>query len=309
MVSFSLIRNNICLLILLLVPLISYSQNVKVLGSERIAEGLSGPLTSSAVSPDGNSLLITQEGYKGLFLYDLRNGTVKTICNDQGAGYKPVFSSKGDKVWYRSDEYSGVMKYSKINEYDLASAKSKVVQEKSRNLSPPLFVNDRLVYLVGGKQIQTTGAVKSANEGIYVVLEDLVPVIYINGIGKKLKPNGEGNYIWVSLSPDRTRLLYNFQGTSAWVCDLDGNIVASAGRINCPGWINNDLIVGMNDRDDGYRVLSSDIVCYSVKSGRTILLTDTKDKIEMNPMPFPDGKRIVYQNIKGELFVMHITVR
>jgi Tol biopolymer transport system component len=309
MASFSSIGNKTCLFFLLFVPLITFAQDVKVVRSERIAVGLSGPLTSSAISPDGTSLLITGEGFRGLFLYDMRNGTSKSISSDPGAGYKPVFSSRGDKIWYRSDEYSGMMKYSKMIEYDLPSEKSRVVQEKSRNLSPPIVVNDRLVYSVEGKRIKNSQGLKSADEGVYVVLEDLVPVIYINGIGKKLKPNGEGNYIWVSLSPDRTRLLYNFQGTSAWVCDLEGKIIASAGRINSPGWINNDLIVGMNDRDDGYKVLSSDIVCYSLKSGKTFLLTDTKDKIEMYPIPFPDGKRIVYQNINGELYLMHITIR
>jgi hypothetical protein len=309
MAFYSFIRNKICLFILLLVPLISYPQEIKVLKSERIAKSLNGPLTSSAVSPDGNSLLITGEGFRGLYLYDLRNGRSKLICSDPGAGYKPVFSSNGDKIWYRSDEYSGMMKYSSMTEYDITSGKSKIIQEKSRNLSPPLIVNDRLVYSVEGKQVKNTAALKSGEEGVYVVLEDLVPVIYINGTGKKLKPNGEGNYIWVSLSPDRTRLLYNFQGTSAWVCDLEGNIIASAGRINSPHWLNNDLIVGMNDRDDGYRVLSSDIVCYSLKSGKTSLLTDTRDTIEMYPMPFPGGERIVYQTVTGELYIMHINIR
>jgi Tol biopolymer transport system component len=307
MISF--IRNSICLLIILLVPLNSYSQDVKVVWNERIAEWLKGPLTSAAISPDCNSVLITGDGFRGLFLYDLRNGTSKQVCNDPGAGYKPVFSSKGDKIWYRSDEYSGMMKYSRLTEYDVITSKFKVVQEKSRNLSPPLVVNDHLVYSVEGKQIKDSPGLKSGDPGIYVVLEDLVPVIYINGVGKKIKPSGEGNYIWASLSPDRTKLLYNFRGTSAWVCDLEGRIIASAGRINSPGWINNDLIVGMNDRDDGYRVISSDIVCYSIRSGKTIMLTDTRDNIEMYPLPFPDGSGIVYQTIKGELYLMKVRIR
>jgi Tol biopolymer transport system component len=309
MAFFLFIRNNTRLFILLLIPLITDAQVVKVTGSDRIAGNLTGPLSVSAISPDGNSLLLTGEGFMGLTLYDLRNGKAVRVSNDQGAGYMPAFSASGDRIWYRSDEYSGMMKYSRMKEYDLLSSRSEVIQEKARNLSPPSVVNDRVTYSIEGKRVWKSGTSKSSDGEVYVVLEDLVPVIYINGIGKKLKPNGEGNYIWASLSPDKSRLLYNFRGTSTFVCDLEGKIIAEAGRINAPEWISNDLIVGMNDRDDGYRVLSSDILCYSLKSGKTILLTNTTDAIEMYPKPFPGGERIVYQTIRGELYIMNIRIR
>lgn len=292
-----------------LFPLIAGAQDVKVMRTERIARNIKGDLTPSEVSSDGNRILISGDGYKGLYMLDLRDGKTITICNDAGAGYKPAFSYSGEKIWYRSDNYSGMLKYSTISEYDILSAKSKVIEPGSRNVSPPQVAGDRIIYSVDGKRKIDPSAPKSGDVGIYVVLEELVPVIYINGIRKPLKPNGDGNYIWASISPDKTKLLYNFGGRSTYVCDLDGKILKDIGRINAPEWLNNSIIVGMNDKDDGYRVLSSDIICYSLSSGRTTNLTNSGNAVEMYPKPFPDGGRIVYKTLNGELYIMHIRIK
>jgi hypothetical protein len=132
-------------------------------------------------------------------------------------------------------------------------------------------------------------------------------VLYINGNRKLVTPNGEGNYIWVSLSPDKTRLLYNYNGRGTFICKLDGTILDDIGRLNAPRWLNDQIIIGMNDKDDGYRVLSSDIICYSIATKKKTNLTSTSDKIEMYPFPFPDGNRIVYQTLSGELYIMNLS--
>jgi hypothetical protein len=220
-----------------------------------------------------------------------------------------VFSSDGNKIWYRSDDFRGMMKYSSINEYDIPAAETRTIESNKRNLSPPQVVNDHPVYSVDGKQKIDPSSPKNAGENIYMTLEELVPVIYINGIAKPLKPNGDGNYIWASLSPDKTKLLYNYGGRSTFICDLNGKILAEAGKINAPEWLNSSIIIGMNDKDDGYRVLSSDIVCYSLATGETTALTSTSDAIEMYPLPFPDGERVVYQTLKGQLYLMYLRLK
>jgi Tol biopolymer transport system component len=301
--------NRFLLMIVFLIPLNMMAQEIRAVRTERIARSIKGELTASAISPDGTRILITGEGFKGLYLLDLRDGKTTPVCSDAGAGYKPVFSANGNKIWYRSDDFSGMMKYSSLVEYDIPAAKTRIIESKTRNLSPPQVVNEHPVYSVDGKQKSDPDAPKSADGTIYTVLEELVPVIYINGIGKTVKPNGEGNYIWASLSPDKTKLLYNYGGRSTFVCDLDGRILAEAGRIDAPEWLNNSMIVGMNDKDDGYRVLSSDIICYSLTTGKTTNLTNSDETIEMYPLPFPDGERLVYKTLNGELYIMHIRVK
>jgi hypothetical protein len=65
----------------------------------------------------------------------------------------------------------------------------------------------------------------------------------------------------------------------------------------------------MNDNDDGYRILSSDIISYSIVTKKKINLTSTTDKIEMYPFPFSDGNKIVYQTLSGELYLMTLNIK
>jgi len=304
-----LLAFKVLILLLILIPVKTMGQEVSVVKTEPVLPDIKGEVMTAALSPHGNSILITTAGYRGLYIFDLRDRKTTLICNDPGAGYKPAFSAGGEKIWYKSDDFSGMVRYSSMIEYDIPAAKSRIIESKARNLSPPQLVENSLIYSSGGRQKSEPSGLKSGEGSAYVMLEELVPVIYINGIRKVLKPNGDGNYIWASLSPDKTKLLYNYGGKSTFICDLNGNILAEAGRINAPEWLNNSMIVGMNDRDDGYRVISSDIVCYSLKTGKTTFLTSTTERAEMYPMPFTDGQRIIFQTVGGELYMMHLRIK
>jgi hypothetical protein len=169
-----------------------------------------------------------------------------------------------------------------------------------------------MIYQVdGNRKTRMTGMAErvKGDNGTFVLLERLVPVLYSNGRRKELKPNGEGNYIWASLSPDRRMLLYNFRGTSTFISDTAGNILTEIGRLNAPRWINDNLIVGMNDEDDGYRVLRSDIIIYSLKTNQLYNLTKTGEIVEMYPYPIPGKSHVAFQTLNGELFLLHLKIK
>jgi hypothetical protein len=65
----------------------------------------------------------------------------------------------------------------------------------------------------------------------------------------------------------------------------------------------------MDDRDDGYRITGSEIVCFSLSSGKRISLTSTPERAEMYPVPLPDGKNVVFQTPEGEIFIMRLKVK
>jgi Tol biopolymer transport system component len=288
------------------------AQNPKVLRTEQITSRADGEFIVSAVSPDSRSVLASYPGYKGLYLIDIGLGKIHKISDQPGAGYEPCFSDNGLKIFFRSDESDGLKKYSSLSEFDLKSGETELIEKKSREITPPVIINNKLIYSVEGvKKERVVGSdnLKSISESIYVVLENLTPILYINGIRNQLTPNGEGNYIWVSLSPDKTMLLYSFRGSATFVSKLDGKIIADLGRMNAPKWLNNQIIIGMNDKDDGYRVLSSDIISYSLATRQKTNLTSTSDKIEMYPVPFNDGNKIVYQTLTGELYIMYLSVK
>ena len=279
---------------------------------EQLTTSNDGELMATAVSPSGNLILATSPGYTGLKLIEVAGKSIKIITNDAGAGYEPKFSADGKTIYFRSDDYSEMKKYSSLHSYNLQSGETKLLESKARDLTPPAIAGNKVFWATEGKKKSTTDTTtgpKTEAETPYILLENLTPVLYSNGKSKPLTPNGSGYYIWTSLSPDKSRLLYNFNGTGTFVCDTAGNIIASAGRLNAPAWLNNNIIIGMDDRDDGYRVISSDIIAFVPETGEKINLTATDGTIEMYPVPFPDGQRVVYQTARGELFIMNLILK
>jgi hypothetical protein len=147
------------------------------------------------------------------------------------------------------------------------------------------------------------------SDSIRVQLEELTPVLFKNGEKRIIKPGGEGSYIWVSLSPDKTRILYYLVGEGTGICDLEGKKQASTGNLHAPKWLNNEIVIGMDDRDDGHRILSSEIVAWVYSDDRKITLTSTGNRNEMYPYPFAEGEKIACTSTDGEIFLMSIQVK
>jgi Tol biopolymer transport system component len=299
----------ILLFSLALLPVLVNGQTVSAGKINQLTTSNDGELMATAVSPAGNLILATSPGYTGLKVIDVAGKSIKIITNHAGAGYEPKFSADGKTVYFRSDEYSEMKKYSSLHAYNLQSGETKLLEIRSRDLSPPSVAGNMVFWSAAGtKKVSSEKPTdpKSDDQVPYIMLENLAPVLYSGGKSKPLTPNGSGYYIWASLSPDKSGLLYNFNGTGTFVCDTTGNIIASAGRLNAPSWLNNNIIIGMDDRDDGDRVISSDIIAFVPETGERINLTATGGTIEMYPVPFPDGKRVVYQTVRGELFIMDL---
>lgn len=266
----------------------------------------------SAVSPDGKKILVSGPNYKGIYITGRRGGRVTRISDAPGAGYEPRFSEDGRYLFFREDEFPDKKKVSSLIQYDMTTGNRKIVTENVSDLAAPAFSGSKMHYRSGGRMNYVNldnVSLKDAGPDIFVISEELTPVVYINGEGKPVKPNGDGSYIWASLSPDRSRLLYYFAGKGTFVSDLDGKILFSPGKISAPRWLSDKMIIGMEDHDDGYRVTGSEIVCFSLSSGKRISLTSTPERAEMYPLPLPDGKNVVFQTPEGEIFIMRLKVK
>ena len=106
--------------------------------------------------------------------------------------------------------------------------------------------------------------------------ENLDLNLYRNGKKIVLKPHGDVNYIWSSLSPNQKYILFNtLHGTA--ICDLTGKELVNLGNINAPVWYGNDYVVGMNDQHDGYFITSSEIMMASLDGVERVALTKAED--------------------------------
>ena len=75
-----------------------------------------------------------------------------------------------------------------------------------------------------------------------------------------LAPNGQDeSYYWVSLSPDGSQILYSTAHHGTCVCDLQGRVLRSLGRLNAPKWLDNENVSGMQEH---YSETDHDVVDY-----------------------------------------------
>ena len=62
---------------------------------------------------------------------------------------------------------------------------------------------------------------------------------------------------------ERTALFYA-GAKGAYVCDLDGNLIADLGKYTSPAWCGNDYVVAVNATHDGHQYETSQIVLLKV---------------------------------------------
>ncbi|MDP4277727.1 MAG: hypothetical protein Q8914_08845 [Bacteroidota bacterium] len=298
----------------LFLPLLAYTsfaQQIKTTGTHTVVPAIKGEYTISGVTPNGKELLVTQPYSNGLYLIDLKNGKTRTVTERPEAGYNPAFSSNGHFLCFRTSDYSEKKKYSTLYKIKLSSGDTTVLVRKGRNVSCPVVVGNDLVYTVDG-QLKTNRLswrlFRHSVKKPFVLTEDLTPVLWIKGKKNVLKPGGEGSYIWVSLSPDRKKLLYYQTGKGAFVCNLNGEILISAGDLMEPKWLNNDCIIGIGSHGNEQKSTSTDVMACWVKSGKRTVITNTANVNERNPFPFSKGKKIAYRTTAGALMIATINI-
>jgi Tol biopolymer transport system component len=260
--------------------------------------------------PGSGNLLVAGEGYHGLYMLETRRGRMDIISNEPGAGYEPAVTADGNKIFYRSDIFSDNRKYSSVWCYDIPSGNRELLLEKGRGVNPPAVTGNAVLLKSDSEmRIEQQGPVlKSGSRRAFVVIEEMMPVLYRGDERKELMPNGDGFYIWASLSPDGTKILYNYQGRGSYICSTDGKILHDLGRINAPRWFNDMIVIGMDDKDDGYRITSSDLVYWSLGEKKRVTLTSTPERSEMFPFAV-DRRRIAFCTDNGEIYIMKVRIR
>lgn len=297
----------------LLFTAISYSQNISVINVKQITDKSEGAFYYPQLSPDDSKIFFTSESYKGLWYYDLPGNEIINLNNLQGAGFQPVISEDGNKVLFRVDDYSEGIKKSSMVLQDVKSKSFTTIEERTRGLSAPISkINNKVVYTKADEvnAVQITSAVKlNKNEitDVFAYIENSNIVLSVNGTKKILAPLGNGNYIWSSVSPDQTKLLFTLAGRGTFVSDLNGNILFEIGYANAPVWSpDGKWILYMVDKDDGRVFISSDVFVSSVDGSRKHQLTNEPGRINMYPSWSSKGDKVVFNTAEGEIILLEL---
>lgn len=291
--------------------LVANAQQFDVVSVEQVPTGDHEMTFHPRFMPDGN-LLVTAENYDGLGLINVKSGEYTLLTEMQGAGYYSVISEDGKKILTRSMDKKNFTH--DIYVLDVESKVLKTVAKGIEHVNQMAFNGSVAMLPIEGKAVKKTifkGVSSASLDDLLVTEEDLKIVVYANGVRTVLDPLAgkieglEPHYIWTSLSPDKSRILFGC-GDKAYICNLDGSEVVNLGAMRAPTWRGNTHVVGMIDSDDGYLYTKSDIVIVDVVGNNFQQLTTSSDEIKLFPSVSADGSKIAYHTTEGKIYVMTI---
>lgn len=255
-------------------------------------------------SVDGAKVYFTSSGYNGIWCYSLADATVHQITDDSAAGYGFALSADGKMIAYRRTvaNRGARTRLQHIVVRDLRDGSTTIVATGD-NLSLPAWTRAGMVYSVNAS-VKNIEFSRAETKPLLLGIENTKIALVVNGRKRVLDPLGKGSYIWPALSPDGKRIVATEMPRGAFVCTPQGEVIATLGKRNGAVWTRSGRwLVYMRDADDGHVIVSSDLFAVSPDGKRTIQLTSTRDRHEMNPACSPSSNMIACDTPEGEIFL------
>ncbi len=278
---------------------------IKITSIEKIPVPSAEQWSAPIFSPNGKEIFFTNMDYNGIWQYSFSTKLLKVITIDKHSGYNFVLSEDGQKIAYRRTAVEGdhITRVQEIVELDLQSL-SKNVLDRGNSISTPIFKNNTVTTVE--KVSNQKNASATLNALIQILgIEDTKIVLLENGMKKIFDPFKNGSYIWPQLSPDRLNIVAVDMERGAFISDLTGLNIVRLRKCNAPQWSRSgNWIIGMDDRDDGNKIVSSDIIAVSKDGKNRIQLTNTIPTIEMFPAVSPIENKIAVSTAAGEILLL-----
>ena len=257
------------------------------------------------LSHDGSFAVINSNN--GLEKVNLADGKTVKIANT--ASFSGVeISEDGSTVVFKQPSFQGKLRYTALKSVNLNNGKETTLVAPSRNLQGFNIVGNRVNAVNKGKL--STKALLNANAAAEAPVASIsrgALLVTSNGVTRNISPQGTAgqSYLWPSVSPDGTKVLYYLVGAGAYVCNLDGSNAVKVGDIRAAQWYNNNVIVGMQDQDNGEVVTASKLV--AVNAAGTIKQDlNQVSSMAMYPSVAGNGEKISFVTPAGELYVMSV---
>ena len=239
------------------------------------------------LSPDGQWLLYSPTEGTSLMLKNLSTGAVTTVADTGYPGFDAIFGDDGKVYYVTQQRKKNGLVYRTGHCYNPATGKDQMVLKAQHGRVQALRATHGVV-INGERQVyHSNGHVGSwaytRGDKLYLVDE--------GGTTRSLQPvKGSNGYLWASLSPDGTRVLFEAASRGLFVCDLNGNIILELDQFLMPSWYNNDYIIAMSNAGN-VRLSGSRIWLLSV-DGETIKPISPKEDRAVQPMT--SGGKVLY---------------
>jgi Tol biopolymer transport system component len=294
------------LLLLALLGQVAFAQQITVTQVKLLKGTEQGGYYHPAFSPQGSYLLTTAENYAGINQHSLATNEVKTLTADAGAGYDLKISADENTILFKRTEMKNNLRFTSLQEYSISAKQQTQLVAPTREKITPAVAGDKPAYVKGVALVTA----KAASIVPVINIEDQKMVLYTGSTKKVLTPNGaDQSYFWASVSPDQKHIVYTTAKGGTFVCTIDGLKPVSLGKLNAPKWLNNQWVVGMNDKDDGDVITSSSIEVVTIDAKVRQTLATPYVPIAMYPSASADGKQIAFNSGKGEIYILDINIK
>jgi Tol biopolymer transport system component len=276
-------RKTILIFAACVVSMLASAQILEVVSVQELKGASYQDARVAGISPNGDYVLMTNGSNQGLKRYDIASGSMRKLTDAEGAGFNVQISRDGNQIVFR-ERFTGTdkLRYNNIMRADFSANTKQMVAAKQ--------VNHDMLVAPDAKIILTNSECK----------------MFITKNGKKIHVAPQGNdvnYIWASLSPDQTKILYYVSELGCYVCNIDGSnskLISIDGR--APQWYDNNTIIAMNDQDDGHYTTQSAILAFTL-DGKVQVLT-TPDMIAM--YPFAAEGKVVFSTLEGKTYLLNV---
>ena len=262
----------------------------------------------AAISPGGDYILLTTSTHRGLKKFDLATGETTTLTEAEGAGYGTTVTADGKTIVYRETSFTPQhLKMTALKSISTVTGAKRELAPAQRMLQGYRLDGNAAAVISKGKMWvrSLNGAKIVATPPTLSLTQNHQMQLTRNGKTTLLAPNGKNvRYIWPSLSPDGTKVLYYVSGVGCFVCDLNGNNVKPMGQLRAAKWYDNTTIVGMNDQDNGEYVTSSSIIAKTLSGAEQKLTSD--EIIAQYPQVSPSSRKIAFETPAGEAYIINL---
>lgn len=304
------------LLVFLFLAVPASSQDLQVAGEPEMVVGDESSAYMRPIwSPTGDRIAFTGRNYQGLFVTRLGSDEVVHLSDDPAAGYGAEWSHTGGLILSRVAVQEDMRRDYSVKLFDVDSGAEQVIaggDDVSRAL-PRWTTEGSHVYVYGAEEAAVINAgiaskAAGGNGRVALVKDGAVAVASSSDPSPREVHRAEdGDVLRLATSPDGQRVAFEVLGGNLFVMNVDGSALTEIGpgeaaRFSPDG----QWIVFMRTTDDGYEVTGSDLWAARGDGSSLIQLTQTSDRMEMNPDWSPDGSAIAYDD-RGSIYSLTVT--
>lgn len=284
------------------------AQVVEVASVQPVAVANDLKVDRACISPDGTFAIVSDLESSALSRVDFASGNVAKI-SDNGSTLKLQFSPDGRAVVFsRATVAPDRRRFYSLEGVDLANGTSRQLAAPARH-GANFGISRKGALSIAGSNGLSTRSVSGekttlAPTTVVGINRGHLEVTTPDGVTRNIDPQGKGSYLWPSLSPDGTRIVYYLVHKGCFVCNLDGSNPIHLGYLQGAKWLNNEALVACQTEDDGHYITFSPIVAADLK-GNVQTIADG-NLLGLSPSASADGKTVAFGTADGKLYLINL---